>query len=370
MHRLTLVMTHQCNFDCRYCPQTHEEVYMPVETAKKALDLLRAEILTVVHPAESPEQQRVQVSFYGGEPLLARKTIEQIVAYANETIGGLPEVSICYEITTNGLLLDQNFLDFARKNKILLALSHDGEAQDLTRVDRGGNKTRSRIDEKLKMLLSTFPETVVMMTVHPDHTDTFSESIRFFHEAGVKSVSFVPAHGERVSWTDENFSVFTRELEKAKDLYVQWNQGKELFRLVPFENKIRNYIHQRSADNRMCHFSCGKTMVDVDGRYYPCSHFIGREGFCTGSVEEGKNTSVIESLEAKRVEPGTCRDCALRARCRHTCACANHGHTGDMSSVSALQCEYEKLIIRLADEAAAELIKETNKRFVGRMYKD
>ena len=370
MHRLTLFMTHQCNFDCRYCPQTHEDVYMSEETARRALDLLRLEILACEDSSKNTERQKVQVSFYGGEPLLARKKIEQIVSYANETIGGIPGVHINYEITTNGLLLDQEFLDFAKRNKILLALSHDGEAQDLTRVDRGGNKTRARIDEKLKMLLRTFPETVVMMTIHPDHADTFLESIRFFHEAGVRTVSFVPAHGERVAWTDEKFSVFSRELEKAKDLYVRWNQGHGIFRLVPFENKIRNYIHEKSADNRMCHFSCGKTMVDVDGRYYPCSHFIGREGFCTGSVEEGKDVEAINSLEEKRIEPDSCMNCALRFRCRHTCACSNHGHTGDMASVSAMQCEYEKLIIRLADEAAAELIKETNPRFVERMYKD
>lgn len=369
MRRLTLVMTHQCNFDCRYCPQTHEDVYMSEETAKKALDILQKEIL-----AESASNQdadkNVQVSFYGGEPLLARDKIERLVAYANEKIGEVPGAKIRYEITTNGLLLDQAFLDFAGENRILLALSHDGEAQDLARIDRGGMPTRARVDETLKRMLRTFPDTIVMMTIHPDHADKLSDSLCFFHELGVKSVNFVPAHGERVSWTDEKFSVFSRELEKVKELYVQWNQGQEVFRLIPLENKIRNYIRQQDADSATCHFSCGKTMVDVDGRYFPCSHFIGRDGFCTGSVERGKDRKAIESLEAQRVEPGICRGCALRSRCRHTCACANHGHTGDMASVSGLQCEYEKLIIRLADEAAMELIREENPVFVKRMYKE
>ena len=79
---------------------------------------------------------------------------------------------------------------------------------------------------------------------------------------------------------------------------------------------------------------------------------------------------LFRSLEAQRVEAGICRDCELRSRCRHTCACANHGHTGCMSEVSALQCEYEKLVIRLADEAASALISEENPRFVERMYKE
>ncbi len=369
MRRLTLVMTHQCNFDCRYCLQKHEDVYMDEETGRKALDLLQKEILAE-SASDKDVDKNVQVSFYGGEPLLAREKIERLVAYANEMIREVPGGTIRYEITTNGLLLDREFIDFAKRNKILLALSHDGEAQDLVRIDRGGMATRARVDEKLKLLLRSFPETIVMMTLHPDHVNTLSDSLSSFHELGVKSVNLVPAHGERVSWTQEKFDVLKAELEKAKEMYIAWNQGENAFRLIPFENKIRNYIRQKDADNAMCHFSCNKTMVDVDGRYYPCSHFIGREGYCTGSVEEGKDTSAIEDLEARRVEPGICRDCAIRFRCRHTCACANHGHTGDMSSISALQCEYEKLVIRLADEAAMELIREENPVFVKRMYKE
>ncbi len=356
MQRLTLVMTHQCNFDCRYCLQKHEDKYMPIETAMRAIDNL------VTGSA--------QISFYGGEPLLARKEIEFLVQYAQQKTRTIPGMKVTFEITTNGLLLDEEFLAFAKKNHILLALSHDGLAQDLSRVDRGGRTTSEVVDRKLEMLLRVFPETIIMMTVHPDHADKIADSICFFRKKGVRSVSLVPAHGERVDWTEERFSVLRRELEKVEKLYEEWNRGDDIFRFLPFENKIRNYIRGRDADNRLCHFGGHKMMVDVDGKFYPCTHFIGRDDFLVGDLETGIDEKKLSSLESQRIEEKNCSECVLRPRCRHTCACANHGHTGSMSLVSALQCEYEKLTIELADQAAQNLLSAENPRFMERMYKE
>ena len=361
---LTLVVTHQCNFDCRYCLQKHEDVYMPRETAVKAIDML------VDGLSKIKENPRAQISFYGGEPLLARNEIEYLVTYAREKFSKIKDLKYGFEITTNGLLLDQEFIDFAKKNRILLALSYDGVAQDEVRIKRGGNPTREIVDKKLDMLLKTFPETIIMMTIHPDYASTISESVKYFHAKGVRAVSLVPAHGNRVTWNDDSFAILSSELEKVKNLYIRWNEGDNYFRFIPFENKIRNYIREKDADNAMCHFGCHKLMVDADGKYYPCNHFIGMDGYSIGSVTEGTDEKKIASLESKRVEATDCEGCVLRPRCRHTCACANHGHTGDMSQVSALQCEYEQLTIRLADEAAAVLLAGENPTFIRRMYKE
>ena len=372
-HKMTLVMTHQCNFDCKYCLQKHEDVVMPEETALKAIDIfvngVRADIEAQKKASEEDPKASAQISFYGGEPLLQREKIEQLVEYASAKMKAIPGVKYAYEITTNGTLLDEEFIAFAKKNRIILALSHDGLAQDPVRVDRGGHPTKETVDKKLQMLLKATPGTIIMMTVHPDYADRVSGSLKFFHDAGVREVSMVLAHGERVLWNEEKFSALEKELEKVEEYYEEWNRGDESFRFIPFDNKIRNYILNRDQDRKSCHFGCHKTMVDTDGRYYPCSHFIGRDGFSYGSVEEGTDEEKLESLEKKRVEPSDCKECALRFRCRHTCACANHGHTGNMSEVSALQCEYEQLLIRLSDKAAASLISDANPKFIDRMYK-
>ncbi|MCR5275299.1 MAG: radical SAM protein [Clostridiales bacterium] len=373
-HKMTLVMTHQCNFDCKYCLQKHEDVAMPEETALKAIDIfvngVRADIEAQKKASEENPSVTAQISFYGGEPLLQREKIEKLVGYSSAALQAIPGVNFAYEITTNGTLLDEEFIAFAKKNRIILALSHDGLSQDPVRRDRGGHPTKDTVDGKLQMLLKATPGTIIMMTVHPDYADRVSGSLKFFYDSGVRAVSMVLAHGERVLWDEEKFSVLEKELEKVEEFYEQWNSGDNVFRFIPFDNKIRNYILNKDQDSKSCHFGCHKTMVDTDGRYYPCSHFIGRDGFNYGSVDEGVDEKKLDSLEKKRVEASECAECALRSRCKHTCACANHGHTGNMSEVSALQCEYEQLTIRLADKAAAALLGGENRKFIERMYKE
>ncbi len=366
MKRLTLVMTHQCNFRCRYCLQKHEDVHMSRETAFHAVDLLAEQIRL----EKNLPRPKVQISFYGGEPLIAEELIKEVISYAEEKL--LPDLAeeMRFEITTNGLLLKDEFLPYAKKHKIMLALSHDGLGQDFGRIDRGGNPTKERVDEVLKRLLSYFPKTVIMMTLHPEMVSSLTESIKFFRDAGVDCVNLTLAHGEKIQWTKEHQAELISQLETLAEYYVEWNQGDSRFRFAPFDVKIRNYILGKSSDDRMCHFMGDKLMVDVDGRFFPCNHFIGNEEFLIGNVEEGPDMEKIQSLDRQRVEPETCRDCGYKDRCRHLCACANHGHTGSMCQVSRLQCEYEKNVIRLADQAAQKLMKPENTCFLQRMYKD
>ena len=177
---MTLVMTHQCNFDCKYCLQKHEDVAMPEETALKAIDIfvngVKADIEAQKKASEENPSVTAQISFYGGEPLLQREKIEKLVGYSSAALQAIPGVNFAYEITTNGTLLDEEFIAFAKKNSIILALSHDGLSQDPVRRDRGGHPTKDTVDGKLQMLLKATPGTIIMMTVHPDYADRVSGS--------------------------------------------------------------------------------------------------------------------------------------------------------------------------------------------------
>lgn len=364
MRKMTLVMTHQCNFRCSYCPQNHEDVVMSRETALHAVDLLASSL-----ESEQKEIPSVQISFYGGEPLLAEPLIREVVVYAEEKLTSIGVKKVLFEITTNGLLLKEDFIAFAKQHHIYLALSHDGVGQDMSRRDRGGHATKERVDAILKTMLRHNSGTFIMMTLHPDCVETLCDSMRFFHDSGVKNMNLTLANGPRVNWTEEKKEILLNQLEELETLYEQWNQGENEFHFTPFDNKIRNYILERSSDDRMCHFTSDKIMIDCDGRFFPCNHFIGMNDFCIGNLEDGADEPLIHSLDAQRVESDTCKACGYAERCRHNCACANHGHTGNMCAVSRLQCEYEQATIRLADQAAMKLISEENPKFVKRMYK-
>ncbi len=358
--KVTLVVTHNCNFNCSYCLQTHENKAMSIDTAKKAIDYL----------AKIKHNKTLQISFYGGEPLIEKDLIKEIVLYSEEKIMKPQNIRVIYEITTNGRLLDEDFIAFANKHRMLLALSHDGLAQDLTRRDVAGNLTREDADKKLSMLLAANPRTPVMLTLHsdPEAIKTLASSVRFFKEAGLRFLNVTPAVGNRVNWDDDSFALLQDQLTQIRDLYVEYNRGDNEFIYIPFENKIKAYVRQKSDDSDTCRICSDKLMIDIDGRFYPCNHFIGNQDFGIGSLSQGPDESRITALEKTRLDQPDCASCALASRCKHRCACNNHGRTGNISDPGAFQCNLEQLTIALADSAAEQLLNDSNPAFVKRIY--
>ena len=118
MH-LTLHLTDACNLRCTYCYVRQDTHAMTPDTAKAAIDLAAAD------PGHHG------IIFFGGEPLLQRQLIYDTVYYAEAL--GLPG-KFHYKITTNGTLLDQEFLEFSKQHQVFIALSHDGTAQELSLI--------------------------------------------------------------------------------------------------------------------------------------------------------------------------------------------------------------------------------------------
>lgn len=352
MQNLILGVTNNCNFSCTYCEQKHTKSYMSFETAKKAVDSFNKRI--------SSDTSKVQISFYGGEPLLARELIQKVVNYANETVNAQ---KITYQITTNGSLIDNEFCEFCKENGILIALSHDGISQKYT---------RGHIDEvnnALDRLIEYFPATQILITLLPEFAHTLADSVKFFHSRGVKMVNVTPACGDNIIWDDNSFNILKEQIEEIAELYVDWNQNGKRFIFVPLESKIRLYINGAPSAHEPCKFCAQKVLVDVEGRFYPCTHFIGNEDFIIGDIYNDFNIDKINTLEISRVTASECDLCGYNARCKHRCACANYGYNKSLSEPSAFQCEYEKLLIKLADKAASVLISEENPVYLANIYR-
>lgn len=359
MQLLTLGVTSNCNLACKYCEQSHKPCMMSMDIAKRGIDLFAS----ICH------DKTVQISFYGGEPLIAESLIREAVLYADEVIGNGLGIRVIYEMTTNGLLLTEDFIEFAQTHNLLIALSHDGLTHDFTRSDLRGNPTRLQVEEKLKLLNSHSLRTPIMLTVHPDYITGLADSIEYLYSLGVHKVNITPANGRRVVWNDESFELLSRELHLVSNLYIRHNQGSERFIVNPLENKIVNYIRSARDVNRLCRLCEDKILLNCDGKFYPCTHFIGREVFCVGDLQNGLDLNRLSQFEAERSAPKDCDSCSLRTRCSHSCACANHGYNGSLSEPGDFQCEFQKLVIQLADEAAAQLIVKGNEQYINDIYK-
>lgn len=171
----TLHLTNNCNMACDYCYVDNRETEaMTLETARKAVDM-----------ASSAGGGSVGIIFFGGEPLLEKDLIYEIVQYCRtrETRG---ECLYHFKVTTNGLLLDNEFMDFSKNNGVLIALSHDGvsEAHDLHRKAKGGSGTFDRLSPTIDLLLSYQPYAPVLMTINPDSVQYYADSVMHLYKKG------------------------------------------------------------------------------------------------------------------------------------------------------------------------------------------
>lgn len=323
---------------------------MPLEVLYKACDLAFS------------KGTRAGIVFFGGEPLLKKDLIYKAIDYC-EAKSSETGIKFSCKMTTNGTLLDEEFLKRASKAGMKIGLSFDGMGQDISRRFPDGSSTFGLLEEKAKLLLKYIPESMALLTLDPKACGLLSDSVKYLISLGFKDVSTVMAYGYRVNWTDEDIDVFRRELNKTADfLRDEFIAGRKYF-VSPLMSKIRECVRGRNPAEH-CHLGVKQSSITPDGNIYPCTSFLNDEEYYMGNVFEGLDKERLASIAAKSNTPDTCRDCDLKTRCTNSCGCANRMNTGSENKVSPLQCAYERTVIEVADRLGDELFTHDNKAFV------
>lgn len=323
---------------------------MPLEVLYKACDLAFS------------KGTRAGIVFFGGEPLLKKDLIYKAIDYC-EAKSSETGIKFSCKMTSNGTLLDEEFLKRASKAGMKIGLSFDGMGQDISRRFPDGSSTFGLLEEKAKLLLKYIPESMALLTLDPKACGLLSDSVKYLISLGFKDVSTVMAYGYRVNWTDEDIDVFRRELNKTADfLRDEFIAGRKYF-VSPLMSKIRECVRGRNPAEH-CHLGVKQSSITPDGNIYPCTSFLNDEEYYMGNVFEGLDKERLASIAAKSNTPETCRDCDLKTRCTNSCGCANRMNTGSENKVSPLQCAYERTVIEVADRLGDELFTHDNKAFV------
>ena len=346
----TLHLTENCNMDCSYCIRNKTPKDMPLEVLYKACDLAFS------------KGTRAGIVFFGGEPLLKKDLIYKAIDYC-EAKSSETGIKFSCKMTTNGTLLDEEFLKRASKAGMKIGLSFDGMGQDISRRFPDGSSTFGLLEEKAKLLLKYIPESMALLTLDPKACGLLSDSVKYLISLGFKDVSTVMAYGYRVNWTDEDIDVFRRELNKTADFVRdEFIAGRKYF-VSPLMSKIRECVRGRNPAEH-CHLGVKQSSITPDGNIYPCTSFLNDEEYYMGNVFEGLDKERLASIASKSNTPETCRDCDLKTRCTNSCGCANRMNTGSENKVSPLQCAYERTVIEVADRLGDELFTHDNKAFV------
>lgn len=348
----TLHLTEACNMNCAYCTREKRAVRMSEEVLDAACDLAFA------------EGSRAGLCFFGGEPLLERGLIQRAVSRCAD-LSRKTRKPVQYRMTTNGTLLDDEFLALALRENIEIGLSFDGTAQDIARHYADGRGTMAVLEAKAKALLRVQPHCYAMMTIAPQAAGKTAESVKYLYQLGFRRITMTPAYGFRVSWDDSTLALLMQQLREIAAFWSACILQGDAFYFSPLDAKIRECITGSQPAER-CHLGFRQMPVAPDGKIYACTQFIGDADYCLGDVFRGLDREKQRELARRDAAPDSCRECALRPRCTNSCGCLNRLETGDERRVSPMQCSYEHALIELADAAADRLYAAAPQRFAKR----
>ena len=309
--------------------------------------------------------------FFGGEPLLCRPLIRDLVASARERERGQAG-RFHFKITTNGLLLDEEFLDFAIRQDVLVAMSFDGlpADHDAHRRTMSGAPTQALLLHKLRLLLAARPYASVLMVVNPDTAPHLAASVTMLLDEGARYLIVSPNYA--APWREEDFAHLQAQMEKLGELYIEWTRAGRKFYFSPLEVKLSSHINRHCFHKERCELARRQLSVDPQGHLYPCVQFVKAgpaSRWCIGHVDTG----VVEAARSRlhdesEAEKAACRDCALRERCNNSCGCLNWQTTGAVNAVSPVLCRYEQILMPIADRVGRRLYRERNPLFLHKHY--
>lgn len=367
MH-LTLHLTARCNLRCRYCyASPHVGGDMSFDTLKAAVDMA-----VELARNENPEQS-LGVIFFGGEPLLMRDLIVRAIRYCKSVEQETGQF-FHFKVTTNGLLLDEDFLTSPDTAEVFVALSHDGvrPAHDANRVDSSSDGSFDALAPKIDLLLRHKPYAPALMVVTPETVGHYARSVQFLFDRGFRYL--ISSLDYSSHWTERDMAMLRRQYLKLADWYYAKTMDEEKFYFSPFEVKISSHVFPGSCKAERCEL--GRTQISVapNGRLYPCVQFVG-DGtdttYVIGHVESGIDQEArLRLYELNAMEKDTCAECDIRDRCNHYCGCLNKQATGSVETVSPVLCAHERTITPIVDGLAARLFKVRSPLFIQKHYNE
>ena len=338
---LCLHVAHTCNLNCAYCFASQgkyhgERAVMPFEVGKQALDFL---------VAHSGSRKHLEVDFFGGEPLMNFEVVKQLTAYAR-SIEKASGKEFRFTLTTNGLLIDDDVIDFANREMGNVVLSLDGrkEIHDRCRVDYAGNGSWDRIVPKFRRLVKARGGKNYYMRGTFTHANPdFLEDIKVMLDLGFTELSMEPvvcAPGDPAALTEEDLPVVLRQYEDLARLMLQRRREGRPFTFYHYMLDLSGgpCIYKRISG---CGSGTEYMAVTPWGDLYPCHQFVGEEGFRLGNVWDGVTNPAAqqEFADCNVYARPECRDCWARLYCSGGCAANAYHATGSVRGVYAYGCE-------------------------------
>lgn len=355
---LCLHIAHDCNLACKYCFAEEGEYHgrramMSYEVGKAALDFL---------VANSGNRINLEVDFFGGEPTMNFDVVKKLVEYGR-SLEEPNNKKFRFTLTTNGILLDDDILEFANKEMSNVVLSIDGrkEINDMMRPRRGGQGSYDIIVPKFKKVAESRNQMNYYVRGTYTHNNLdFSNDVIHLADLGFEQISVEPVVAE----PSEDYAIRPEDIPTLLEQYDILAQ--EIIKRHK-EGRPFNFFHFMidleggpCVAKRLSGCGSGTEYLAVTpwGDLYPCHQFVGNEDFLMGNVTDGIVRTDIQG-EFKCVNvyaKPKCRDCFAKFYCSGGCAANAYNFKGSITESYDEGCELQKKRIECAIMIKAALL--------------
>ncbi len=340
---MCLNIAHDCQLRCKYCFASTGDFgkgrkLMSYETGKHAIDFLLE---------NSGDRPNLELDFFGGEPLMNFKVVKQIVEYARSREAEYGK-KFRFTITTNGLLLDDEKIDFINKEMSNVVLSIDGrkEVNDYFRVLPNGQGCYDMILPKYKKLVEGRgdKEYYVRGTFTNKNLD-FSNDVFALYDAGFDQISVEPVVGDSDEYalTEKDLPAVFKEYEILSKKIIDNEKTGKKFNFFHF---MLDLDQGPCAIKRLRGCGCGNDYIAItpDGDIYPCHQFVGIDEYKMGNIDEGTfNQDMKKEFASAHVySKPDCKKCWAKFYCSGGCNANNYQYMGDIHTAHKISCQLEK----------------------------
>lgn len=341
---MCLNVAHDCNLRCEYCFAAKgnfggEAMLMPFEIGKKAIDFLIE---------KSGNIHNLEVDFFGGEPLLNFDVVKQIVEYAR-SIEKEHNKNFRFTITTNGLLLTDDKIEYINREMSNCVLSLDGrkEVNDKLRVRADGSGSYDTIIPKFQKLVQTRGDKdYYIRGTFTKYNLDFTKDVLHFADLGFDQISIEPVvSDEKLDYSikEEDLPRVFEEYDRLVSAIIERKQ----------EGRGFNFFHfMIDLDNAPCIIKrfkgcgCGNEYVAVtpNGEIYPCHQFVGQENWIIGNLNDGSFSDEMKFYfaQANILNKSDCKDCFAKYYCSGGCNANNFNYAGSVFTSHKLSCELQR----------------------------
>lgn len=357
---MCLHIAHDCNLACKYCFAGEGEYcgdrsLMSFEVGKQAFDFLIA---------NSGTRKNLEVDFFGGEPLMNFEVVKQLVAYAREQ-EKIHNKNFRFTLTTNGVLLDEEVMDFANKEMYNVVLSLDGrkETNDRMRVSRNGKGSYDLILPKFKEMVKRRGDKEYYIRGTYTHYNTdFTKDILHMADLGFTKLAMEPVVASPdapYALREEDLPVLFDQYEKLATEMVRREKNGKGFTFFHYMIDLEGgpCIAKRIAG---CGVGTEYVAVTPWGDLYPCHQFVGDENYLLGNVFDGITNEEVRS-RFKMCNIYTrpqCNDCFARLYCSGGCSANSYHATGSIEGIYELGCKLHRKRVECAIMMKVALAEE------------